>query len=277
MLGQWNGMCKAYTGLSLYPYTKEKQARVSVVKVGGWWEHLEKILFCSLMPRMAQLPAILLGLDNSTTGRCSSQPAGLSAEAASKWVEHSDKMLCSKISWKSQDMWQTGVSLYCSFTGSGNASKYASQLPRTLGSCITGCWDVCVGGTRLCFWAVWVYSTSWLLRMSSPEKSLLADTIQESCIAHFTRHTYLCLSHCSPFFLTSSCCSLLLWHLPSCSLLAAPWLAYCFLNWILCKGFTQIVHYMEYYDARDLQDSLSLFCFTFAQGSPSWRSFSYLP
>ena len=35
MLDQWNGMCKAYTGLSLYPYTKEKQARVSVVKVGG--------------------------------------------------------------------------------------------------------------------------------------------------------------------------------------------------------------------------------------------------
>lgn len=189
MLGQWNGMRKVYTGLSLYPYTKEKQARVSVVKAGGWWEHLEKILFCSLMPRTAQLPAILLGLDNSTTGRCSSQPAGLSADAASKWVEHSNKMLCSRTSWKSQDMWQTGVSLYCSFTGSGNASKYASQLPRTLASCITGCWDVCVGGTRLCSWAVWVYSTSWLLRISSPEKV--------SFSRHYTRvlHSSLHLTH----------------------------------------------------------------------------------
>lgn len=35
ILGQWNGMCKVYTGLSLYPYNKEKQARVSVVKAGG--------------------------------------------------------------------------------------------------------------------------------------------------------------------------------------------------------------------------------------------------
>lgn len=35
MLGQWNGMRKVYTGLSLYPYTMEKQARVSLVKAGG--------------------------------------------------------------------------------------------------------------------------------------------------------------------------------------------------------------------------------------------------
>lgn len=188
----------------------------------------------------------------------------LSAEAASKWGEHSDKMLCSRTNWKSQDMWHTGVSLYCSFTGSGNASKYATQLLRTLGSSITGCWDVCVGGTRLCSWAVFILLLDcW--ECLAQRRSLLADTIPESCITHFTPHTYLAVFHYSPFFLTPICCSLLLWQLSSCSPLAAHWLAYCFLIWILCKGFTQVVHFMDYYYARDLQDSLSLFCFTFAQ------------
>lgn len=174
-----------------------------------WDWFLEKILFCSLMPRMAQLPAILLGLDHSTRGRFSSLPAGLVLRL-SKWGEHSDKMLCSRTNWKSQDMWQTGVSLYCSFTGSGNASKYASQLLRTLGSCITVCWDVCVGGTRFCSWAVFILLLDcW--ECLAQRRSLLADTIPESCRAHFTPHTYLAVSHYIPFFLTSICCSLLLW------------------------------------------------------------------